>query len=741
MKLKGKDRVAHFIVYEGKKIEKGFIALFLIFAICFPLVGVNYDLSEYLPDTAPSRRALDVMEREFGYPGMARIMIEDVTLYEARRIRDQISSVEGVDMVTGADTATDVYMAYPFATEPDALDDYYKDGKALIDVVFEEGSSEKSTHEALDKIYEIVGENGYFSGSAVSNKSRQETIVKEVAIAMVVALVIIFSILTITTTSWLEPVLFIGVMGVAIIINMGSNIIFGKISFFTFATAAILQLAVSMDYSIFLLHTFTAYKQKGMEIHEALELALKDSAGAILASGATTIVGFLAMALMKFSVGKDLGFVLAKGIVISLATVMLLMPALIMRFDEKIEKYAHKSFMPSFAPFADKMYKGRKLILALSIIIIIPCYVAQDMNLFLYGDEALGEGPGTKVYEQNRIIDEAFGRSNMIIAMVPVGSVVSEKRLTEDLENFEFVNYAKSLAGELPSGIPQDFLPESLVDKMKTDDYSRILISMNTAEESNFAFECSEKLDAKIKEYYPQDSYILGLTPTTIDMKNILNDDFSFVNMLSMLGVILVVAISFQSILVPMLVIIPIEAAILMNMAFPYLTGDTILFIGYIIVSCLQLGATVDYSILVTSNYLGARKEMKPSDAAKASIEKSALSVLTSGSILTVVGYGLFFISTTRGIAQVGRFVGRGAMLSIILVLSLLPALLALFDKHIARQQQKARDRKDKRRNRRSIRSDSFNERKANKEKKQNKKSWRKKTKENEAEVDFDETA
>ena len=761
MKINGIEKIFHFIVYEGRKIEKAFIAMLLVFAICFPLVGVNYDLSKYLPQSAPSREALSVMEDEFGYPGMARIMLRDVSLYEARQMRDQIASVEGVDMVTGADTATDVYMAYPFATEADALDDYYRDGNALIDVVFEEGSSEKSTHEALDRIYEIVGEDGYFSGSAVSNKSRQETIVKEVAMAMVIALVIIFSILTVTTTSWFEPVLFIGVMGVAIIINMGSNIIFGTISFFTFATAAILQLAVSMDYSIFLLHTFTAYKQKGMEIHEALEMALRESAGAIVASSMTTIVGFLAMALMKFSVGRDLGFVLAKGIVISLATVMMLMPALIMRFNEKIEKYSHRSFMPSFDSFADKMYRGRKIIIAISLIFIIPVYVAQDMNLFLYGDEALGEGPGTKVYEQSRMIDEEFGRSNMIIAMVPVGSPVSEKLLTEDLEGFEFVNYAKSLAGELPSGVPQDFLPQSLTEKMKTENYSRILISMNTAEESEFAFECSKKIDSKIREYYPEDSHVLGLTPTTMDMKNILNEDYSFVNMISMLGVILVVAISFRSVLVPMLVIIPIEAAILLNMAFPYVMGESVLFIGYIIVGCLQLGATVDYSILVTGNYLGARKEMSPPEAAKASIAKSALSVLTSGSILTVVGYGLFFISTTRGISQVGRFVGRGAMLSIVLVLTLLPALLALFDRQIARQQERSRTRSERLKNRRSAgRGDndkagneeekqgkskeekqgkSKEEKKDRKEKK--KRSWKRKSEENEVEVGFDETA
>lgn len=696
MKRIGIDSVIHFIVYEGKKIEKGFLLLLFICAICYPFVGVNYDLSKYLPDFAPSKQALDVMEDEFGYPGMARIMLKDVSLYEAKNIRDYISKVDGVDMVMGVDSAADIYMAQPFVMETDDLDDFYKDGNALIDIVFEDGDSDKTTHKALDKIYEIVGDKGYFAGTAVSNKSRQETIVKEIAMAMTIAIIIIFAILTITTTSWFEPVLFIVVMGVAIVINMGSNIIFGSISFFTFATAAILQLAVSMDYSIFLLHMFTANKEAGMEIHTALEKAIKDSSSSILASGATTIVGFLAIALMKFTVGKDVGFVLTKGIVVSLATVLLLMPTLILRYNARIEKYAHRSFMPSFDNLGNRMYKIRKIIIVLSLFVTIPTYVAQGMNNFLYGDDALGAGPGTQVYEDSKVIDSVFGRSNMVIGIVPNGSTVLEKKLTDDIEEFEFINYAKSLSGELPVGIPQDFLPGSIVDKMRTDKYARILISMDTVQESDFAFECSQKLEDKIREYYPENSYIVGMTPTTIDIKNILTKDYSFVSILSMIGVAIVVALTFKSALVPVVVIIPIEVAIYLNMSIPYIIGDTMLYIGYIIVSCLQLGATIDYSILLTNHYIEARNSLDPEHSAKAAISRSALSVLTSGSILTVVGYGLFFSSTIQGISQIGRLVGRGALFSMVLVLSLLPALLAMFDGPIERQQKKSTERRAK---------------------------------------------
>lgn len=688
------DKVVHLIVSKGKHIERIFLVVTVLFAICFPFVGVNYDLSKYLPDFAPTKQALDVMEDEFGYPGTARIMVKDVSLQEAKAIRSRIAEVDGVDLVVGADLATNVYMGDGFLTN-DLTDEFYKDGNAVMEVIFEDGDSDKTTHKAIDEIYEIVGmDRGCFAGSAVSSKEREASITREIAIAIGLALVIIWLILTLTTTSWMEPFLFILVMIVAILLNMGSNIIFGRISFFTFSTAAILQLAVSMDYSIFLLHTFNAYKKQGIELHLAMEEALKEACSSILASGATTIVGFIVIAFMRFTIGKDVGFVLTKGIICSLAAVLLLMPTLILQFDDKIARTAHRPFIPSFDKFAKLMHKIRYVVFAFAILVAVPCYFGQSMNHFMYGDNAIGASPGTRVYEDTKKIDAEFGKSNPVIVMVPNGSVVQERKLTEALEDLDYVNYALSMAGTLPAGLPESFLPKMVREQLRTDDYARIMISVDSEQESEYAFACSGDLERVIKEYYPEDSYMIGMTSTTMDIRDILTDDYNKVSLLSLAGVAIVVMVTFHSILVPILVIIPIEVAIYLNMTLPYIMGENMIYIGYIIVSCLQLGATIDYSILMTNNYLGFRKTCDKQQAQVQAISKSTLSILTSGGILMVVGYLLFFTSSIQAISQVGRLVGRGAILSMVLVLSLLPALLSTFDKPIQKQQIKAAQKK-----------------------------------------------
>lgn len=677
-------------------IERLFFIATVICAICFPFVGVNYDLSKYLPQFAPTKQALDVMEAEFGYPGTARIMVKGVSLQEAKAIRSRIAEVDGVDLVVGADLATNVYMGSGFLTN-DLTDEFYKDGNAEMEVIFEDGDSDKTTHKAIDEIYEIVGKDrGCFAGSAVSSKEREASITREITMAIILALVIIWLILTLTTTSWMEPFLFIFVMIVAVILNMGSNIVFGRISFFTFSTAAILQMAVSMDYSIFLLHTFNAYKRTGMENRLAMEAALREACSSILASGATTIVGFLVIAFMRFTIGKDVGFVLTKGILCSLGTVLLLMPALILKYDDKIAKTAHRPFIPSFDKFAGLMYRIRHVVFVFALLVAVPCFFGQDMNKFFYGDDAIGSSPGTRVYEDTREINAVFGKSNPMIAIVPNGSVIRERELTEALEDLDFVNYALSMAGTLPQGIPESFLPDDVVKQLRTEHYARIMISMDTEQESDYAFACSQKLEDLVKEYYPENAYVIGMTPTTIDIRDILTDDYNKVSILSLAGVALVVMITFHSVLVPILVIIPIEVAIYLNMTLPYLMGDSMIYIGYIIVSCLQLGATIDYSILMTNNYLAFRKEMSSNEAEIRAISKSTLSILTSGGILMVVGYLLFFTSSIQAISQVGRLVGRGAILSMVLVLSLLPALLSTFDRQIQKQQERAAVRRER---------------------------------------------
>jgi len=688
MKKPDFDKFIHFIVYNGVGIEIFFAAVFVVCLLLFPFVGVNYDLSEYLPPSSVSRQALDVMEREFGYPGLARIMVEDVSIYEAERIGREIAQLDEVDMVIGPETVSDIYMAGSFA-DNSLLERYYKDGNALFDVTFKHGESDRRTHDALDEIYGIVGEKGHYSGTAVSKKSIQESVTREVRVAVVLSFFIIFILLALTTSSWFEPVLFLAVMSIAIVINLGSNIIFGTISFFTFSTAAIFQLAVSMDYSIFLLDNYTERINAGMEPKEAMVKAIKSSSSSILASGSTTIVGFLVLCMMSFTVGRDIGLVLAKGIVISLATVLCLMPALIMHSYKLVEKFRHRSFIPNLDFVGNIAHKIRWFVLIGALTLAIPCYFGQDMNAFQFGDDAVGAGPGTLLHADEELINSTFGKSNMLLAIIPNQSVVKERELTEELKDRPYMNYAISLGGTMPRGLPESFLPDRLVKKLRTDDYARIVMSIDSKSESDYAFSCVQDAERIIKESYP-DAYVIGITTTTIDIRDTLKRDYSYISIVSILGVAAVVALTFRSAIMAFIVILPIEVAIYFNMTIPYLLGQPIAYIGYIIVSCLQLGATIDYSILVTNNYLHARRRADKKEAARTAVNRSVVSVLTSGSILMTVGLLLAIISTVQGISQIGELTARGTLLSMIMVLALLPALLAAFDRVILNQQKKA---------------------------------------------------
>ena len=677
-----------FIINKRNWIEKVFAVSVILSAIAFCFVKVNYDLSKYLPDDAPSKAGLNVMEEEFGYPGTARVMVGEVSLYEAKLYKDRIADVDGVNMVSWADTATDVYQSDLFINY-DNIEDYYKDGYAVMDIIFDEGDSEQSTHDAINEIEKITGDKGYLMGSAVQNKSLDETLTREIAIAMVMGVVMIAVILCLTTTSWFEPFLFLFIMGVAIVINMGTNIFLGEISFLTFSTAAILQLAIAMDYSVFLLHSFTKERHAGVEPVQAVANAVRGSITSILSSGATTIVGFLVLMLMRFKIGFDMGLVLAKGIVISLLTVLLLMPALLLRWGDKIEKTAHRPFLPSFAGLGKVVFKVRYGVLVLVALLVVPAFTAQNMNQFQYGNGALGSSPGTKVYEDEQEINDRFGRSNLVLALVPNTNNVTERALTDHLKDLNYVKSVTSLSGTLPEGIPERFLPESLTGQLHTKDYSRMLIYLKTKDESAFAYQCTDEVREIVQSYYPENAYLVGMTPSTQDIQSIITTDYNFVNILSLLGVAIVIMLTFHSAVIPLVVIVPIEVAIFFNMALPYLTGNSMIYMGYIIVSCLQLGATVDYSILMTNNYLDARTNLEKKEAAIQAISQSALSILTSGSILTIVGYGLYFISTVSAIADMGHLVGRGALLSLGLVLFLLPVLLVLSDKVIFDQMQR----------------------------------------------------
>ena len=685
MKSKQGHSPVELIIHKRKWIEKLFSILFVVCLLCIPLVGVNYDLTKYLPDDAPSAQALDIMEEEFTYPGIGRVMLQDVTLYEAKAIKDRIADVDGVDMILWCDSETNIYGSSAFI-DYEGIEDYYKDGCAYMDITFLESDSSERTHKAVKEIRRIIDGRGVMAGSAASDTDLGPTINTEVAHVMMLAVVVIFLILTLTTTSWFEPLLFLMVMGIAIVIGMGTNLLFGEISFMSNAVGAVLQLACSMDYSIFLLHAFTREKDSGVEAEQAMANALRTAVSSIGASGATTVVGFLALALMRFGIGKDMGFVLAKSILCSLGTVLLLMPALILRFQDRIERTAHRPFLPSFRKMGEFAYKIRIPLTVAVLLLVIPCYIGQGMADFSYGNEALTSSPGMEVYDNEQLMNEKFGRSNMMLALVPTGDNVTEKAMTDELSDLPYVRQCLGLASALPSGIPEDFLPGSITEQLHSEHWARIIVNVRSAGESNAAFQYTNEIRDIVQKYYPDtDSYVVGVTPATQDIRDIITADYGAVNVISLLGVALVVALTYKSLLLPLVVLIPIESAVFINTALPYIYGQRTMFLGFIIVSCVQLGATIDYSILMTGNYLDARARSSKKEAAIHTVEQSALSILTSGLILAVAGYGLFFLTSVDAIGSLGRLIGRGALLSMFLVLFMLPACLMAFDRFIVK--------------------------------------------------------
>lgn len=685
-----KKNWADAIINNGKLIEKIFAVVFVLCVLAACFVPVNYDLTEYLPESAPTKQGLAIMEEEFGYPGTARLMLEDVSVYEAKIIKNKVEEVDGVAMVMWMDLTNDVYKSELFLNT-EAVTDYYKDNCASMDIIFSGGDYDKLTAGAIKEIREISGEHGRLMGTAIQADALSHNLMKEMGIAIVIAVVMALIILALTTTSWLEPLLFMGIMGIAIAINMGTNVFMGRISFLTFSLASILQLAIAMDYSVFLLHSFTWEREKGYAPKQAMANALRKSVNSILSSGATTVVGFIALLFMRFTIGADMGIVLAKGIVVSLITVLVLMPTLILSFYKGIEKTRHRSFVPSFDKLGKLAYKCRLGVLALIAIIVIPAFTAQNMNQFNYGNSALGAGEGTATYEDEKVINEKFGESNMMIALTPrnIGDDdFREKEFTKALTKLDFVKSALSLQGVLPDGLPESFLPTSVTSLLHTEEYSRVLIYVRSPIEGDYAFGCSEKVKEVLQEYYPDTGHLVSQTSATLDIKETITKDYNVINIVSIIGVALVVMCAFKKLLLPILLIIPIMVAVFINMAVPYVAGDELMYIGYIIISCLQLGATVDYSILLANNYQDARATRARKEAVIHAVSKSATPILTSSSILTIVGYGLFFVSNTSAIAGMGRLIGRGAFISMLLVMFLTPSLLWSFDKFTKRSEE-----------------------------------------------------
>ncbi|WP_280770048.1 efflux RND transporter permease subunit [Salipaludibacillus daqingensis] len=648
-------------------------------------VSVNYNMVDYLPDDAQSTTAMDIMEKEFeGSVPNTRVMINDVTVQEALHMKENLAAIDGVNDVTWLDDAIDIKTPLEIA-DKDTVETYYKDDKAIISFSIREGDEVAVT----DAIYERIGEENALEGEALDTAVAQKMAGSESMYAAALLIPIIILILVVSTRSWLEPVFFLTAIGVSVLINLGTNIFIGEVSFVTQSVAPILQLAVSLDYAIFLLHSFSDYRKKIADPKEAMRLAMKKSFPAIAASAATTFFGFMALTFMNFEIGSDLGLNLVKGIVLSFISVMVFLPALTVMFYKWIDKTQHKPLLPSFNHIGKRVVKVRIAVLILVFIMIVPAFLAQNNTNFTYGN---GEQPEETRAGSDKIqVEKTFGEYTPMVLLVPKGDVAKEEELVQELETFGPVTSVLSYVNTIGSAIPLEYLDESITEQFYSDNYSRIILHTDAGTEGDKAFSLVESVQETTASYYGDEAYSLGESVTLYDMKHVVQKDNTLVNWLTIIAIAIVLLITFKSISIPLVLLLTIQSSVWINLAVPYFTDSALVYVGYLIISTVQLAATVDYAILFMETYKEYRKEMTALDAIKKTIDEKIFSIAISASILSSVGFILWITSTNPIVGAIGLLLGRGALLAFIMVVFFLPAMLLVFDKVIDKTTWKAK--------------------------------------------------
>jgi uncharacterized protein len=677
------------VVGHPKLVMAVFAILFVVCALCQSSIQVDYDMNDYLPEESASTVALDLMQEEFdgGIPN-ARIMVENVTIPEALQYKADIEAIDGVTDVTWLDDV--VSIEEPLETlDSRTVEDYYKDGNALFSVTI----AEDKRIEAVNAIRTLIGDENAMIGSAVSTATATQSTVKEISKIAGIAVAFVIFVLVITTTSWFEPVVVMAGLGLAIVINAGSNLIFGEISFVTNAAGNILQLAVSLDYSVFLIHRFNECRKDTEDVKEAMVNALTLSTSSIASSGLTTVIGFLALCFMQFGIGPDLGRALAKGIAISLVTVFVFMPVFVLATYRWIDKTVHRPLLPSFEKFGKVVYRLMVPMAAAFVIILVPSYLGSNSNSFYYGASKIF-GPETQLGADTEKIQEIFGKNDTYVLLVPKEDKATQKELSDALHEIPEVSSILSYVDTVGTEIPESYLDAETYAKLCSDTYTRMVLSVDAEYEGAETFALVEKIRSVAEEYYPGEWYLAGEGVSTYDLMDTITADMVKVNLVSIGAVFVVLLVTLKSVTLPTILVLSIETAVWINLSIPYFTESTIFYIAYLIISSIQLGATVDYAILTTDRYREERQNYGKKEAVMRTTSAVTVSILTSGSVMTVVGFLLGIISTHGVLSQLGYFMGKGTLCSLVIVLFVLPGMLYLLDPVFMRKNKKGKKEK-----------------------------------------------
>lgn len=653
-----------------------FIFVAVACGIMKPMVGVNYDMKDYLPEDSPSTRALDIMGNEYegGVPN-CRLMLEDITVPQAIEYKERIEKVDGVSAVMWLDDYINPYIPREMM-DGELAEEYYRDGNALLQITVDK----EKILSAVAEIESIAGNKGALTGDAVSTAVATESTVKEIKQITIMAILLVLIILVLATESWAEPFIILITIGVAVVINAGSNLIFGEISFVTNAAGSVLQLAVSLDYAVFMIHRYRSVSKDFDTPAEAMVEALCKGTSSILSSGLTTIIGFMALVLMRFLIGPDLGWALAKGVAISLVSVFVFMPAVYLQMSKLIEKTEHRRLMPDFAGMGKVVRNIMIPCMVVFVIVVVPAFMASGSNSYYYGSAEIF-GSDTKLGQDTDRIEKAFGERDTYALMVPKGSPDKEKALSAAIQNFSGVSGVMSYVDTVGAEVPVSYLDEDKAALFNSEHYTRLVISADMGNEGAEAFGLVEDITEAADEYYPGEYHLAGIGVSNYDLMKTITEDMLKVNLIAIAAVYLIMMVMMRSFLLPLILVMSIEGAIWINTAIPFVTGTPIFYIAYLIISTVQLGATVDYAILFTDRYRDYRAGLDRKESISQTIRSTVPSILVSGTALTIVGTLIGTVSSHGVLQQLGVFIGRGAVCSMLVVFFVLPGFLYLFDR------------------------------------------------------------
>lgn len=640
------------------------------------MTGVNYDILTYLPKDLKSTQGQTILDKNFNNAATGMLILEG-TDQEAEKLRQEILKIDGVeDVISKTSIAGDTV---PKSFLPDELKDvFYADGSTLMLVKFSDSASSFKTMSAIDQIKNIESNPKYLSGISALVKDTKDVIDEETPIYVVLAVVLALIILSLTNESTAIPFVFVLTIGYAVVYNFGTNIFLGEISYITKAIAAILQLAVTMDYSIFLYHRYVEEKKRTDNKNAAMDIAIQKTISSLFASSLTTFAGFIVLIFMELGLGKDIGLVMSKGVLIGLLSTVVVLPPMLLVVERLVNRYNHRVLLPSFDKVSNFSIDHNKEIFALFVLLFIPAvYGSLHTDVYYNLDRSLPQDLDSIVALNKMKKDYNMATTHFIVVKDDLSNMALNHLISE-LEDVEGVNSVVNTNSMTGVTVPPEFLPKKISDNFSKDNYKMIMVNSQYQTASPEVRKQIREIRGIINKY-DKEGYLTGEAVLTDDLTVISNTDFKRVNIMSIAVVFIIIALVFKSLGIPLVLIAAIELAIQINMGIPFFLGQTIPFITSIIIGVIQLGSTIDYSILITDRFLAEYEELGDvHQALKVATKETSKSIVTSALSFMAATIGVGFYSKMEIVSTICTFLARGAIISMIVIIVFLPAIISV---------------------------------------------------------------